>query len=504
MKTLKDALIMRSLEKEKGIVFVQANQNQLVTFHDIFIQSMKTLGTLQNAGVKPGNEVVFQIEDNESFIYIFWACILGGLFPVPVPVASLEEYKHKLFRIWTQLSRPFLVTDIGHLESLSTFANTRQEWTSVWHTMECHFFQTQTLLGSGIGAGRIHEVAPEDVAFIQFSSGSTGHPKGVVITHENVMHNIAAIQKAAALDDRDTTVSWMPLTHDLGLIGFHLTPVVTNMHQYLIPSSLFMLKPQLWMEVASQHNASITCSPNFGYSYFCKHFDPKRTSSWDLSSVRLIFNGAEPISPAVVRQFTGLLAPYGLERKSIFNMYGMAEASLAITMPPIQEEMRVICLSRQGIGMGQPVIETALSDDFAAFVDVGHPIDHVNVRICDEHNVVLPELTYGEIQIRGKSVTRGYWNQEETNRKVFTSDGWFCTGDMGFIRYKRLIVTGRIKDILFVNGQNFYAHDFERITEAVEGMDVGSAAAVGMTDISCQGTRLGLSPARSGQPHTRR
>ncbi|MFD1675963.1 amino acid adenylation domain-containing protein, partial [Alicyclobacillus fodiniaquatilis] len=482
MKTLQDALILRSSENEKGIVFVHSSQERFISFQSIFQQAMRTLGALQNAGVEPGNEVVFQIEDNESFICVFWACIYGGMIPVPVSMASLPEYKRKLFRIWAQLKNPYLVTDLKHVDSLKKFVDSEMIFSREWSSMNCRVLLTDSLLKENNWIPQVHVARPSDIAFVQFSSGSTGDPKGVMISHENVMYNISAIIKATKYNENDIAVSWMPLTHDLGLVGFHLTFIIANMDLYLLTSSLFMLKPALWMQVVSTHRATVTCSPNFGYNYFCQHFDCEKAGDLDLSTLRLIINGAEPISPDVVRNFTNLLEPYGLKRSSIFNVYGMAEASLGVTTPPLAEDMIVVSVKRQGIGMGKSVFETENSDDCAVFVDLGYPIDYVNVRICDENNQMLPDMVYGEIQIYGKNVTIGYLNQEEKNRNAFSSDGWLRTGDMGFMRGGRLVVTGRIKDVLFVNGQNFYAHDVERVVESVEGMERGVAAVVGWTD----------------------
>lgn len=492
VRTLQDAIMLRRSERKKGINFVQATQAHFVTYEDVFRRAVQTLGVLQHKGIQPGNEVVLQIEDNEVFVIVFWACILGGMIPVPISMATLEEYKHKLFRIWTQLEFPFLVTDIEHLESLKSFSRREHIWGPACHSIESRFLPTDLLMDSQLNPGRIYEVTPQSIAFIQFSSGSTGDPKGVTITHDNVIHNIRAIEAASGLSDRDSAVVWMPLTHDMGLIGFHLTPVVVNISVHLMSPALFMLKPQNWMEVVSQYQATLTGSPNFGYDYFCRHFDARKASSWDLSSLRLIYNGAEPISPQVVRQFIQTLGDYGLDPKCIFNVYGMAEASLAVTAPPLHEDIAVVSVERRGMAMGGPVVELDESEHSAEFVDLGYPIDYVRVRICDDHDHMLPEMTYGEIQISGLNVTSGYWRNEEVNRNLFTTDGWLRTGDMGFMRNGRLIVTGRMKDILFVNGQNFYAHDVERLVEAVEGVAAGSAAVVGFTDSHRGGEQLVL------------
>lgn len=492
-RTLQDAMIQCEKESGKGIGFVKPGNVHYVSYHHVYERSLEVLTGLQEQGAQPGDELVFQIADNETFICVFWACIMGGMIPVPVPVAELDEHRQKLFRIWPYLNNPHLATDQEQIEHLQGYAEKTDDVRDTWASMSSRVISVERLSERRPVDCRTHEATADDVVFIQFSSGSTGDPKGVVMTHRNVLHNIEAMGNASRFSEEDIGVSWMPLTHDTGLIGSHLTPVVYNMDCFLMPPSLFLVRPHLWLQTVSDQKATITFSPNFGLQYFSRCFDPQEASSWDLSPLRLLYNGAEPIVPSVVDRFASLLAAYGLDPKVFSNVYGLSEGTLAVTMSPMNKHARVVNLARQGMGVGQPVVNSpqANSEHTVRFVDLGHPIDHVAVRICDDTDAELPELTFGEIQIRGESVTSGYVNNREANARAFTEDGWFRTGDMGFVENGSLIVTGRIKDILFVNGQNLYAHDVERAAEEA-GLIPGSSAAVGMTDQEAGEERLVL------------
>ncbi|MNI57633.1 putative ligase [compost metagenome] len=259
----------------------------------------------------------------------------------------------------------------------------------------------------------------------------------------------------------------MPLTHDMGLIGFHLTPLLADMHQYLMPTALFIQHPTLWFQKASDHRITTLASPNFGYSHFLNYYKKNHAVGWDLSAVRLIFNGAEPISAKLSRQFMAEMGAYGLRPNTAFPVYGMAEASLAVTFPPVDELLIEIRIDRQTAfgDLANELSEESADPAALSFVDLGMPVDDCQVRICDDNGKLLPERTVGEIQIKGPNVTGGYYNDPSSTEKAISKEGWLKTGDLGFMRNGRLVVTGRKKDILFVNGQNVYPHDLEQMIE---------------------------------------
>jgi acyl-CoA synthetase (AMP-forming)/AMP-acid ligase II len=265
-----------------------------IRFSDLYDRALGILHVLQDHGVVPGNQVILLLDNNEQLIDAFWACLFGKAIPIPVAVGISDEHRHKLFTIFESLEQPRLYTAKRNLDKLAAFGQANE----LGKVLER--LRSRTILIDDIhdisGRGTVHPAGPEDTAFIQYSSGSTSEPKGVVITHRNLLVNINGIVHGAAMTDQDSFLSWMPLTHDMGLIGFHLTPLVLNVDHFLMPTEVFIRRPLLWLQQAGEKRATILCSPNFGYKHFLTLFTAKKSGPMDLDNVRLIFNGAEPIS----------------------------------------------------------------------------------------------------------------------------------------------------------------------------------------------------------------
>ncbi|RCX14282.1 polyketide synthase PksJ [Anaerobacterium chartisolvens] len=489
-ETLTELIISRKDEHEKGITFILGETNErYVSYKSLYDASLSLLYKLQKAGFKQGDQVIFQIDDNEKFVYSFWACILGAMIPVPVSPGTNDEHKMKLFKIWEVLDNPCMLASRDFMLKLEGFADKKglqEQMASI--TKRTAYVED---MENGGEQGEIHSTGPDDMAFVQFSSGSTGEPKGVIITHKNVIANLSSVIKWTGINCCDTGLNWMPLTHDMGLIGTHIKGVLACMNQYNMHTQLFIRHPSLWISKASEHNVTITYSPNFGYKHFLKFFNEDVKKDWDLSGIRLIYNGAEPISAGLCNEFLDKLSGYGLRRNAMYPVYGLAEGTIAVTFPHMGDELRCVTLNREYLKIGQTVREATTEDIRAVtFVDVGLPIYDCRVRICGEDNNDLGENRIGNIQISGANVTCGYYNNPEATRQAITGDGWLNTGDLGFMRDKRLVITGRAKDVIFVAGQNFYSHDIERAAEEIEGVELGKAAAVGIFDEGLQCDRI--------------
>lgn len=484
--TLTEALYAATNLENKGVTFVNGENDEVFTsFKSLYDKALKVLYNLQSRGIKSGQELIFQVESNESFIYTFWACILGGIIPVPITVGNNEEHKLKLFRVWQILSNPWLVTSYKFFLYLKRFVEEENTGCSLDDIRNKTLFDEDILMESA--DGNIYAAEQGDIAFIQFSSGSTGNPKGVILTHGNLIANTLACGHGIKVSNEDSLLSWMPLTHDMGIIGFHLTPVVFGLNNILMPTSLFIRHPALWFKKVVKHKATVLSSPNFGYSYFLSGFDPKNASEWDLSHVRVIFNGAEPISYKLCNKFLDTMSTFGLKRTSMFTVYGMAEASLAVAFPPVGEEFVTVYVDRNYLGVGEQVQELEENDiNAVGFVEEGYAVDFCQIRICDYSDNILGDRVVGQIQIKGSNVTSGYYNNPAATENVITHDGWLKTGDLGFLRDGRLVVTGRIKEIIFVNGQNIYPYDIERILEEHEEIETGKVVATSAFDSQTQ------------------
>lgn len=476
--TLAEVLQRACSLENHGITFIEGGEQEtFLSYRELYALSLQGLHLLQKSGLKPRDELVFQIEDNQAFIILFWSCILGGIIPVPLSIGKNDDQKAKLFNVWHILDNPYLVCSNAHLEKIAGYGlATGQD-----HLLARIKAKSIDLeeLGSAHSQGKIYQAKPSELAFIQFSSGSTGSPKGVMLTHENLITNVAAIGSAANYSSADSTLSWMPLTHDMGLIGFHINPVFNKMNQYLIPTSLFVRNPTLWLSKANEHQTTVLCSPNFGYRYLLKYLDKDKQYLWELSNIRIIYNGAEPISEKLARTFVKVLKKYGLHENAMRPVYGLAEASLAVSISDLQADIISLSLDRNQLHVGNR-ISPANSENALSFVNVGKAINDVSISITDARGYEQNEEVVGHVRIRGKNVTAGYYNNPDATDKAISKDQWLDTGDLGFIKGGALYITGRVKDIFFINGQNFYPHDLERIAEAVEGIELNKIIIAGV------------------------
>jgi len=450
-----------------------------VSFGELEANALGVLHHLQAFGARPGDRVILHTSSNEQFLDGFWACLLGGLVPVPVAVGISDDHRQKLLRVFGQLGTPLVYTEDAQLARLRDYA------AQAGLAGPVEALARRSLVVERVTdvsrPGQLQAVTASDVAFIQFSSGSTSTPKGVVLTHGNLLTNIGAIIERGRFTDRDVSLSWMPLTHDMGLIGFHLCMLAAGIEHTIMDTRLFSRRPLLWLEGASRIGATLLSSPNFGYKHFLKMFESKGLDGLDLSRVRLLFNGAEPISVALCRRFQQTMAPFGLPATAMYPVYGLAEASLAVTLPEPGCEFRTVAVERGSLGVGQvPVARDPGRPGVLELMVEGPPIRDCALRITDDADQPLPPGSVGHVQIRGGNVTAGYAGLPP-DQQPFTADGWLRTGDLGFLTAPggELVVTGRQKEIIFVNGQNYYPHDLETIAEQHAGVELGKIAVAG-------------------------
>ena len=477
--TLNEALAARR-SSNRAIHYIDGENNErTLPFSQFHARASGLLHHFQSCGASPGSEMVLLVDRNEQFIDAFWACVLGNIIAVPLAPGATDEHRLKFFRVLRKLKQPHLCTDQKTFARLATYAADNALAADLERIKPATVFLDQ--LDDISRPGRTHTPRPDDIAFVQYSSGSTSEPKGVALTHRNLITNIAAIAHGINLSEADSGLSWMPLTHDMGLIGFHLTPFVMNVSHYLMSTAVFVRRPQLWLLKATEKKATMLCSPNFGYRHFLKTFDVDKTAALDLSHVRILFNGAEPISVELCREFLAALAPYGLRPSTMFPVYGLAEASLAVSFPQPGTGYATTTVNRDALSVGKEV-EFVTADDPRAvtFVLVGHPVLDCEVRVASNANTALPDNTVGHVQIRGDNVSRGYYQDPQSTRAAISAEGWLDTGDLGFLSDGSLAITGRSKEILFVSGQNYYPHDLEAVIEKHTGIELGKATICGV------------------------
>ncbi len=473
-------LLEAATSTSTGITYLRGQDNEKhISYSALRDRAFLLLGQFQNRGLVAGDHMILLTSSNVQFVDAFWACILGGIVPVPLATGISSGHREKILGVFNKLHQPYIYTTQDSLTRLQEFSNNSP------HKANINALSQKALLIESItqstDKGIEHKAQPQDPAFIQFSSGSTNTPKGVQLTHANLLANLEAMMTGARLSQNDSTLGWMPLTHDMGLIGFHLVPLAQQIPQYLIPTDLFVRRPAQWMAHIVKHKVTVTCSPNFGFKHFLQYFNSDDAKDWKLAHLRLILNGAEPISADLCRAFLTKMEAFGLSNKVMFPVYGLAEACLAVTFPLPGTDFSTTLVNRFQLRTGDPVeLVPANSPKALELVKVGSPVRHCGVKICNDQGVELPDMTVGHILISGKNVTSGYYQDDQLNEQMITAHG-LDTGDLGFIQDGQLVVCGRSKDILFINGQNYYPHDLEFALEELPGMELGKAVVCGAT-----------------------
>ncbi len=479
ISTLSDAL-QASAELDAGVTYLDGQREpHRVTYATLRARALRVLAELQARDVTPGTAVVFQLDGNQQLVEAFWACQLGGYIPVPLNVGGIDEHQRKTLNVLEQLEQPQLLTQGRHPERLWELA--RREGTyERFAPVFASAIDIEQIAGEGTH-GVPHAARGSDVASVQYSSGSTGQPKGVLLTHANLLADIQAIIERAAMSRDDRHLSWVPLTHDLGMVMFHLLPVVLGVEQCLMAANQFARRPLAWLQQASAHRATVLCSPNFGYSHYLKAFAKHRESAeLDLSSVRLIFNGGEPIARDVCDAFTAALAPWGLSATAIRPAYGLAEACVAVTMTQPGRPVRSVAVDRATLRVGRAV--TSLEDGAAGATQVacvGEPLAVCEVAVVDDERTPLPADHYGHVLVRGPIVSPGYYGDSAQN-----DDAWLDTGDLGFLHGGELYVLGRAKDAVIVNGVNYHPSDLERVCHDGAGLETGKVTCCGAPGVN--------------------
>ncbi len=439
----------------KGIVYIQSDCNQRTQLYgDLLLEAQRILAGLRKLGLKPQDKVIFQLEENQDFISAFWACVLGGFVPVPIAIAPTYERGNtntsKLENAWQMLGRPTVLTT-------AKLASAIRSWSEV---LNLENFQIEAIdeLRRCQPDQNWHVSQPEDLAILLLTSGSTGIPKAVMQSHHALLSRSAATAIMNNFSGNDVSLNWLALDHVGGLVMFHIRDVYLGCQQIHAPTELFLQNPLLWLDWIEQYRATITWAPNFAYGLINDRAQEISKRSWDLSSMRFILNGGEAIVAKHARQFLHLLAPYGLCATAMHPSWGMSETS-------------------SGVVFSHNFSLSSTTDD-DSFVEVGAPIPSFQVRIVDAQEQVVEEETIGRVQVKGASVTCGYYQNPEANQEAFTEDGWLNTGDLGFLHQGRLSITGRQKDVIIINGINYYSHEIESTVEELSGIEVSYTAAV--------------------------
>jgi fatty-acyl-CoA synthase len=444
-------------------------------------QEAKRIGArLQALGLAKGDRLALVLSAPEDFVLSFLGTISAGVMPVPMypPLA--------LGRLDNYIDKAVGVLRVSGAKAVLT----TRELLPVLHPVLSRLPALKSLLDIEVlrhmtGDLVLNEIVaqPDEPCFLQFTSGSTSAPRGVVVTHGNLIANARAIAESLQVNpDLDRAVSWLPLYHDMGLIGFVIATLVAQISVVFIPTIAFVKHPAVWMETVHKYRATITFGPNFAFDLATKRAPKNSRIKLDLSCLRVLGCGAEPINPKTMENFLAAFAPWGLKASALMPCYGMAEATLAIAFDRLNRPMRKLVIDRQAYeakNIARPISgnEKALdSKKRFELVSCGRTFPGHEVRILNEKGKPLPEGRVGEIVFKGPSVTPGYFQNPEASGQLLKG-GWLHTGDLGFILNGDLYISGRQKDLVIINGRNYPPQAIEWVVEEIAGIRKGSVVA---------------------------
>ena len=437
-------------------------------------------GALQALGAKKGDRVALILPDNADFIFAFLGAIRAGIIPVPIypptGLGKLSGYLENTLHIVERSGAKLLVTSGEIKRVLGTIQAQAPELEKV-------------VAVEGIRAAREDlrpaQISLDDTCFLQFTSGSTSRPKGVVLTHGNLAANVQSIMRLGldVTDGVDSGVSWLPLYHDMGLIGFVIAPLYHLNTITFLPPLLFLKRPARWLQELSRHRGSISFGPNFAYALCVKRIKEHEVEGLDLSGWRIAGCGAEPIRADNLRAFADKFAPVGFNDKAFVCCYGMAENTLAISFSKLGTGVSTDVVDSEALctqGKAEPAapeLEGATTIVQCGGAFEGHDISVFSPDDAESERP-LAERQVGELRLRGPSVTPGYFNDPEITREAFAG-GWLRTGDLGYLADGKVFICGRSKEVIIVNGRNYYPQDLEWEAGQVAGVRKGNVIAFG-------------------------
>jgi len=467
-------------------IYDASGEGSKLSYKELNDGAKKIARGLQHLGIIPGDAVGVMLPTSANYFYCFMGIILAGAVPVPIyppsRPAQLNEHLMRHSRILQNCRAKILITEdlmaqnIGQLLRFST--SHLAKLVTPGALMACDGFE------------KIYDCQQEDTAFLQYTSGSTGNPKGVILSHANILANIRAMGEVLEASSKDVFVSWLPLYHDMGLIGAWLGSFYYACKFVVMTPFAFLSRPARWLEVIERYGGTLTAAPNFAFELCINHISQQDAKRINLNSLRVICNGAEAVSPTTVEKFNDRFRESGLRPCALTPVYGLAENTVGLCFPALGRGFRIDSVDRikfESTGVASQCNEGDLNP--LRFVGCGRPLPGHEVRIVDNSNFELADRCEGYIQFKGPSATKGYLDNESANQRVFRG-GWINTGDLGYFAEGDLFVTGRTKDIIKHGGRNVHPEELESAVAAIHGIRKGCVAAFGSFDSSVGTERL--------------
>ncbi len=488
-RTLLDVLEWQAAQQPERVHVLlhdERHQERPITHRELLQAAQAAAAGLAARGLRPGQTVALMLPTGSDYLACFFGAIIAGAVPVPIyppaRLAGIEDHLKRHVGILSNAEAALLVT-VDAAKSVALMLQAALP--SLMAVVTPSDLRAET---AGLPS---HRPQPADIAFIQYTSGSTGAPKGVVLTHANLLANIRALVRAAEACPGDRFVSWLPLYHDMGLIGAWFGSLYAGMPLILMSPLAFLARPALWLETIARHRATISAAPNFAYELCVRHVSDDALAHLDLSSWRLVLNGAEPVSPATLAAFAERFERCGLRREAITPVYGLAEASVGLAFPRPGRGPRIDRILREPFmreRIAAPAPPAAAADTLS-MICCGYPLAGHEVRIVDDTGAELPERRVGRLEFRGPSATSGYYRNPEATRAL-VRDGWLDSGDDAYMADGELFVAGRVKDLIKRGGRNLYPYDLEEAIGKVPGIRKGCVAVFASPDPATGSERL--------------
>jgi acyl-CoA synthetase (AMP-forming)/AMP-acid ligase II/thioesterase domain-containing protein/NAD(P)-dependent dehydrogenase (short-subunit alcohol dehydrogenase family)/acyl carrier protein len=472
------------------IVYLQPDGLTITqSYAGLLEEAERILTGLRQQGLKPEDKVIFQLDHNQDIIPAFWGCILGGF--IPVIMGSAPSYREsssaidKLCNVWKLLDQPLILTNKELVSSVQHL--------SQWLPADALKISAIEVLKSNQPDKNHHPCKPDDLVFFNLTSGSTGMPKCIGLTHKNLISRARGTNILCKHDESDVILNWLPFDHIGSISDWHVRCVILGCQLVYASKEYILGRPLNWMDLLSQYRITHSWAPNFAYALVNDALKQESEQTWDLSCVKSLLTAGEAVSSKAVEEFIENLAVYGFKKTAVRPAFGMAEMGSGITYYQPTEAQPLIRHTVDKASL-KGAIKRVSPDhpNCSVFTDLGPVIPGVSIRIVDGENNLLNEDTIGFLHVKGDAVSPGYYKNPEVNKEVFLADGWFNTGDLGFISNGHLIVSGRAKETIIINGANYYNHEIEAVVEEVEGVEVSYTAACAVREAGAATEKLAI------------
>ena len=460
-------------------------KGEIITYAQLQKNAEKIAASLQQYGLKMGDPIAIMLPTGKEYFFSFFGILIAGGIPVPIyPPARPSQLEEHILRHTLILQN-----------CLADILITVPEAVSLAKLLKSHVPSLKKIVSASkllTSSGKVvHPVLhTDDLAFIQYTSGSTGDPKGVTLTHANLLANIRAMGEVVNASSKDVFVSWLPLYHDMGLIGAWLGSLYFSALYVVMSPLSFLARPERWLWAIHHYHGTLSASPNFGYEYCLHRVEKSDFKGLDLSSWRAAFNGAEAVSPETLTRFIDYFTPFGFNEQAMMPVYGLAESSVGLTFPPLKRGVFIDNIDRDiFVRTGKALSAQADNPHALHFVSSGIPLRDHQIRVVDLANHELPERQEGQLQFHGPPSTSGYFRNAEKTQELFNGK-WLNTGDLAYITKGELFITGRIKDIIIRAGRNIYPDELEKAISNIAGIRKGCVAIFGSKDRKTATERL--------------